>query len=229
MTPLSKLKLKVLSPGRKPRRIVAGPFKNLVMHLDLHSQTQFLIGTFERETHKSLTTFSKNIASVIDVGAADGEYTVFFAARTGASVIHAFEPRQEYHDLIKRNLALNGCDDWSRVRLHKSFVGSVTSLNTTTLDSLSEILFPCFIKIDVDGAELDVLAGALDILRRAEVRWLIETHSIDLEQRCEALLRTNGYVTKIVRNAWWRCILPEQRNELHNRWLVAAKAGDIAV
>jgi hypothetical protein len=56
---------------------------------------------------------------------------------------------------------------------------------------------------------------------------LIETHSPALEQECVAILRREGFATRIVPTAWWRGVLPEQRGLEQNRWLVAAKPGDM--
>jgi hypothetical protein len=53
------------------------------------------------------------------------------------------------------------------------------------------------------------------------VRWLIETHSLDLERGCIELLAGHGYVTRIIPNAWWRIAVPEQRHGEINRWLAA--------
>src|SRR5262249_25222854 len=51
------------------------------------------------------------------------------------------------------------------------------------LDSLTEnIRCPCFIKMDVDGAETEILAGASVINALPDIRWLIETHSEKLER-----------------------------------------------
>jgi len=63
---------------------------------------------------------------------------------------------------------------------------------------------PCFMKIDVDGFELDVLEGARTLLQERKVRLLIETHSKQLEQGCQSILMRLGHRTRVVTNAWWR-------------------------
>lgn len=45
-----------------------------------------------------------------------------------------------------------------------------------TLDALFEDKIPDFIKIDVEGAELSVLRGAVDIIRSGKPKFLIEVH-----------------------------------------------------
>jgi hypothetical protein len=77
--------------------------------------------------------------------------------------------------------------------------------------------------MDVDGAEWDIISSAASINMLPDVRWLIETHSRELEGKCATHLSDLGFKIKIVKNAWWRCIVPEQRPGAHNRWLVAWK------
>lgn len=75
----------------------------------------------------------------------------------------------------------------------------------------------------MEGAEVDVLAGAQALLMERGVSWLIETHSQMLEEQCIDCLANAGYETHIIPNAWWRKILPERRPLAHNRWLFARK------
>ena len=75
------------------------------------------------------------------------------------------------------------------------------------------------IKIDVEGAEAIVLQGMIDLLKENDCRLIIETHSVQLEKDCMAFLKSQGYYVRIIKNAWWRSILPERRPLKHNRWL----------
>ena len=77
--------------------------------------------------------------------------------------------------------------------------------------------------MDVDGAEAEILKGATALNRMAGVRWLIETHSKDLERECVKQLEAAGFENRIIRNAWWRVVIPELRPIEHNRWLAAWK------
>jgi hypothetical protein len=72
------------------------------------------------------------------------------------------------------------------------------------------------------GCEIDVLRSGRQLLRSSNVRWLIETHSPDLESECLRFLTDFGYQTQMIPNAWWRCFVPEERTK-HNRWLVASR------
>src|SRR5207253_8924258 len=139
------------------------------------------IGTFEREVYPWIRKFSAGIASAIDVGAADGEYTLFFLSRTSARRIYTFEPSDICRAHVQRNIERNAPEEVVRMRISSKLVGARDSENSITLNSITDGLeFPCFIKMDVDGAEVDVLKGATSLLTRTKVRWLIETHSKEL-------------------------------------------------
>jgi hypothetical protein len=83
------------------------------------------------------------------------------------------------------------------------------------------------IKIDIEGAEIDALKGAGRLLSAQQARWLIEVHSIECEDVCREILERAGYQVRIIKNAWWRLLVPEGRGgSEHNRWLAAYRAGD---
>jgi len=194
------------------------------MNINLASQTQLYLGLFERETYPWLWRLSQGIASAIDIGAAHGEYTLFFLKNTLASKIYAFEPSPIIMSHLRGNLGLNPKLGLERLVLSSKLVGRTQSKDIVCLDELTaSIKLPCFIKMDVDGSEAEILLGAKLMNALPRVRWLIETHSIELESQCVSLLERAGFRTKIVENAWWRIMLPELRPIAHNRWLVAWK------
>ncbi|HIJ83453.1 MAG TPA: hypothetical protein HPQ00_04520 [Magnetococcales bacterium] len=196
------------------------------MNLDLTCQTQLFVGLFERETFPWIRRLTKEIETALDIGAAQGELTLYLLKKTSAKHIMAFEPQQQERHRLWKNLALNDMDHAHRLSLDSRFVGLGNHPNVISLDSLNDqITTPCFIKMDVDGGELDILRGAKRLLQRPGMRFLVEVHSVDLEQKCLGLLQQNGYTTRIVPNAWWRIILPELRPG-HNRWLVAWRHGE---
>jgi FkbM family methyltransferase len=129
--------------------------------------------------------------TVIDCGAHHGFYTMLFANSVGPSgQVHAIEALPENAQILARNLALNNL---TNVTVHNIAAGSCdgsidfrTSIHgiresngrpvlnnhmeahitvpMTTLDKLFESVQPDFIKIDVEGFELEVLRGARQLM-----------------------------------------------------------------
>jgi len=224
MRALSWVKNLVVPADREPRRIVFGPFKGITMELSLRDQAQIYLGLFEREVHFWLERLSNGIQTAIDIGADRGEYTLFFLKRTKATRVLAFEPSPESLPRLRENLRLNSVVESSRLELSTAMVGDSDGVSKVRLDSLRGTLqMPCFIKMDVDGAEAEILNGARKLNGLEGVRWLIETHSRELERECVEQLKAAGFETRIIRNAWWRMVIPEQRPIEQNRWLAAWK------
>ena len=122
------------------------------------------------------------------------------------------------HDvLLLQNIDLNGP---TCIRIIDQYLGSQE--NQIPLDLLEVPRDKRgFIKLDADFAELNILHSGERLLVEAKPYLLIETHSAELEHDCVCYLEKLGYQTKIVPNAWWRMIIPEQRPLDHNRWLWA--------
>jgi hypothetical protein len=207
-----------------PRTIVAGPFRGIRMNLNLAQQTSLYLGLFERETYPWLRRLSKKIGTALDIGAAHGEYTLYFLMKTKAHKVYTFEPVAAMLSDLEGNLELNHERGSERLILSTKCVGRSSSKTSLNLDALlNDISLPCFIKMDVDGAEDEILAGATGINALPDVRWLIETHSQEMETACLRRLELAGFKTKVINNAWWRFVVPEQRPSAHNRWLAAWK------
>jgi FkbM family methyltransferase len=235
----------VLLPNTvRPRTIVTGPFRGINLELSLHS-LQVYLGLYERETYGWIGRMSKGIHTAIDIGAASGVYTLYFLAKTAAKV-YAFEPNTTMLEALDRNLIVNGLKGTNRLEISRDFLGAHPTPNrsscekllqdaglapewaevtdkvrVTQLDSMLDVIeTPCLIKMDVDGGEVAILRGAVGINKMPGVQWIIETHSLALENGCIELLRSTGFQTRVIPNGWWRVFIPEQRPP-HNRWLVA--------
>lgn len=200
------------------------------MSIDLANQTQLYLGLFEKETHRLFRLLAADMETGIDIGADQGEYSLYMASRTNASTVLAIEPGVAAETLLAQNLTLNGLGESSRIKTVKCYLGDGSD-GTRMLDdlvdkSLAENKLPMFIKIDVDGAELAILRGAQRLIGAGQVRWLLETHSLDLERSCISTFKSAGYAVQVLPNARWRAVLPEKRTVEHNRWLVAVRQDD---
>lgn len=77
----------------------------------------------------------------------------------------------------------------------------VTVRKVDSLLENGEILAPNVVKIDVEGAEFDVLSGALEMLHRFRPTIFLEAHGAALEKACsEQLLRLGYTIRRIERD-----------------------------
>jgi len=222
---LSSVKQKLVPAGVSPRIIQSGPFRGLKMELDLRGQTQVYLGLFEREVHPWVSELSRGIHTAIDIGSAQGEYLLYFLSRTPAQQVLGFEPDETCWPALRRNLALNSLTDDPRLSLSNQFISAQDGHRNISLDSIvPRIGGPCLVKMDVDGQEGNILAGASKFLAQTQARFIVETHSESLEREVIGIFTDAGYQTQIITQAWWRLFVPEHRPGAQNRWLVATRS-----
>lgn len=123
---------------------------------------------------------------IADIGANIGNHTVFFSKICRATKIYSFEPQKEMYEILQKNVELNHCVE---VQLFNFALGnkkgmlSIHDFDPTnwggtsfvqdnngnipveTFDSLN-IQKVDFMKIDVEGAEVNVLQGAIETIKR---------------------------------------------------------------
>jgi hypothetical protein len=216
------LKRSLLPSGRKPRIIRTGLLSGLKVEIDFAHQTQRWLGLQERELYPWFRRLTEGIRMAVDVGAADGMYTLYFLAKTSAEKVLAFEPSADSLSQLRNNLALNGLSENPRLEIVPKFVGASANGIEATLDSFAgRIQTPCLIKVDIDGGEVSLLNGARTLLQSGGICWIIEVHSRALQQNCLEVLQKAGYHAVVVPNAWWRHLLPELRPIELNDWIVA--------
>jgi FkbM family methyltransferase len=146
----------------------------------------------ETETGESLRILKEGDV-VLDCGAHTGFYTTYFAKAVGpAGFVFAFDPYPQNVDLIEYNAILNGL---SNVMAVQKAVGSRTRalflsqdcqnatqyseehlVRTfeTTIDSYLRFA-PTFLKIDIEGFEVEALRGAQAVLK-TRPRFHLEVH-----------------------------------------------------
>jgi FkbM family methyltransferase len=155
--------------------------------------------------------------TVIDVGAHQGRYAIQFSRRVGEKgVVLAVEPDDRNLALLTRNLELNGIHNvlsirgacWSHREPLQFSQGSTLDLSRVTqspakkgdliglpLDDLvAEVALRRvdLVKIDVEGAELEVLEGARRVLSEFRPSLFVECHRILSD--VVGWLQTHGYV-----------------------------------
>lgn len=78
---------------------------------------------------------------------------------------------------------------------HVGDEGKIIEVQSVTLDKfVADHPFPALIKMDVEGAEVAVLKGSRELLRGPNApRFLVSTHSDELDRESKNILRQNGY------------------------------------
>lgn len=208
-----------LPSGPRIRRILLGPARGLRFTLDFEYQLRFFLGLYETELGPWLRRWCEPGELAYDIGANVGYQALVIARLTQATVV-AFEPKKDSARLIERHYALNH-DHVGPIEVVRSMVGLPGARNSIALDdyvSGSPLGPPRFLLVDVDGAEVDVLHGAADLLQQTQPHVLLETHSPELETASLDLLRAAGYQPLVVKN---RRLLGDRRPVEHNRWIAA--------
>jgi FkbM family methyltransferase len=194
----------------RPVPILSGPGRGLRINLH-GSAVAFATGTAERPLQSALLSELRPGATFFDVGANVGFMTIIAARLVGpAGRVVAFEPVPENVAAIRENLALNGID-WvdvhetavarqagsaSLVVSNVSAFSRLTSVPAPSsvretievaVTSIDEFLAsnpqraPDVVKIDVEGAELEVIEGMRSTLAEHRPVVLCEIHDCKLE------------------------------------------------
>jgi FkbM family methyltransferase len=167
--------------------------------------------------------------TICDAGAAAGLFAVAACAQFPSARVHAFEPSGRQRIILRRNVQLNGFAErvdivplglWDahgtlEFRTHGA-IGAlrlVAGLPRTlefgervrvdALDawaSRAGVTGIDLIKMDIEGAEPEALAGAREILRRDRPELLVQAYHVRdgarTFERCAMLLEDLGYTTR---------------------------------
>ncbi len=224
LAPFQRAKNRVVPTGPRMRRLPLGIGRGLRLELDLQHWARLYLGLYEVELNRHLRALCRPGYRSFDVGGQNGYDAMVIARLTGAQVL-SFECESELADAMRRSVVANP-DLKDLVHVHDGYV-THRSYKTESLIALDDVAFgedgfmPDFIKMDIEGAELEALKGAQHILCRRHPNMLIEVHSWDLEMECGKLLADVGYTPSVVNPRKW---VPDNRPTEHNRWLIAKGA-----
>jgi FkbM family methyltransferase len=195
-------------------------------------------GIFEEQILRSIERDLRRGTTFIDVGANVGLHTVVAADLVGAAgTVIAFEPGSTMRARVQQNLRLNGLlnvdlrpyalgrargsadlyvldetnDGESTLAKPKGQCRSESVEIRTMDDELSNVNGDCVVKIDVEGAEMEVLLGAAQFVRRVRPR------AIFVECVDAYLRRFGGSRREVI--AWLHSAGYETRALVRGRWI----------
>lgn len=206
--------LRWVSNGRVVR-VLSGPARGLKWVAGAGLAGCWL-GTYELAKARRFAAVIGSGETVWDVGANVGYYSVVAARRVGpAGRVFAFEPFKANYDQLVRHLALNGLGQVTAMEVAmgghdgvarfaeggSGFEGrldarggrEVRCVRGDTLVAGGDVLVPSVVKIDVEGAELEVLKGGESMLRSRMPTIFLATHGEAIHRACLGMLSSWGY------------------------------------
>ncbi len=179
--------------------VQAGPLAGirlLIAPAAIDIYDEMAAGTYDSELVEALSRAPGIEGGVCwDVGAHMGYHSLLMARLVGpGGRVHAFEPNPVHRARLQLHLEANP-ELGARVELHEFALGgrngAVEPLTGTPFEArenprkhtADELLaagypFPVVVKLDVDGAEADILSGASSLLCEPRCLWLIEARHI---------------------------------------------------
>ncbi|MGH9384222.1 MAG: FkbM family methyltransferase [Vicinamibacterales bacterium] len=173
------------------------------------------LGVYELPKQRAFAAEAARSKVIFDVGANVGFYTLLAASIAGTSRVFAFEPLPRNLAYLNQHVQLNRL---ANVQVIAAAVGNASGIvrfddsrgpsmglvtprgqlevPAVALDELSasgDLPDPDLIKIDVEGSEDDVLAGAASLLSRARPTIFLATHGDEIHRRCSDRLQSLGY------------------------------------
>ena len=181
------------------------------------------LGTYERHMQRLFCEHIRPGATVFDVGANAGFFTLLASKLVGDSGrVYAFEPLPRNLDFLERHVQLNELanvhvealaiaatsgEAHFRIARHASMgglsEGGALRVVTASLDDLiasGRVARPGFIKMDIEGAESDALRGATELLAGGPLTIALSTHGWHQHETCWAILADAGFNLELLKD-----------------------------
>jgi hypothetical protein len=216
--------LKVFLPNRfVPMRVWLGPFRGARLVMNPRQSMRKMFGLYEHELNPWLGQALRRVTRVLDVGANDGYFSFGCAAafrrRGKRGEVISFEPEERCVRALRTSLAAQGSSG-VRFEIVPAFVGRAVREGTTTLDALTVAnRTNTLVKIDVEGAEVDVIEGGKSWLDPSNL-FLIEVHEERFLSQLQDLFAERGHKLVRIDQQPLRLLGREIRVE-KNWWLVS--------
>jgi FkbM family methyltransferase len=191
-----------------PVVVRSGPAKGLTIVIRPREEKFYWAGTVEPGVQEALTRDLRPGARFWDVGAHCGFFTSLASRLVGPQgEVVSFEPCDENRGRLTETVRLNDAANvrivpwalgassgtaqmrvgetsttWSTIAGERTN-GQAVEVPQRTLDECArELEPPDLVKIDVEGAELEVLEGAQELIESSAPKLIIEFHSVDALQ-----------------------------------------------
>jgi FkbM family methyltransferase len=169
---------------------------------------------YELEILEDLHKYLNNDSVIFDIGANVGNHAIYFSKIVEAKHIYAFEPIQSTFKKLSKNIEINNCSnvtlynvglgashhfgDIKNMSLGNSMANRIQysdNKGDLIIEALDNLEFPnkaSFVKIDVEGFELEVLKGAVKTFSESKPLIFIEIKTENIKIINEILNRI-GY------------------------------------
>lgn len=206
--------------------IKSGPMKGKIIHTDLKNWSGYYLGTYEPEVIAALENHVKEGMVVLDIGANHGYFTILCSQLVGPrGIVYAFEPEPANYQLLAKTLLANDFKNVQAVKLavssrsgieklfteeaylgthslEKKGAGDFIEVDLTSVDDfmkLNQVERVDFVKIDVEGHEVEVLKGMTEAMQRWKPSIICEFQDQQLLSIGSEILESNGYLVTTIR------------------------------
>lgn len=217
--------IKSILPNRPLRvSIWRGPFRGAHVVMNPRDSLRKILGLYEHELNDWLEQVLHRVTRVVDVGANDG----YFAFGCGAAFkrmgksgeIVAIENQDQHIVKLRSSIKAQGRTDVT-YQLVQAYAGREDKPGYVTLDSLAKPgqQTNTMVKIDVEGAEMEVVEGARKWICPSNY-FVIEVHEERFLPQLQKIFAAHGHALLQV-NQRPLPVLGREQRELNNWWLVS--------
>jgi hypothetical protein len=209
-------------------RIWRGPFRGARIVMNPRDSLRKIFGLYEHELNNWLEEALRRVSRVVDVGANDGYFTFGSAAafrrlgKTGEII--ACEPQDRHVAMLRESVA-SQVQTGIRFEIVHALVGKELKPGMITLDSLQPAVddprdeVSTLVKIDVEGAEVDVIEGGRSWLKASNL-FVIEVHQERFLDPLRELFAEQG-LRLVQVDQRPLSLLGRETREAKNWWLVS--------
>lgn len=204
----------------KKRKVVWGPFAGATMYIDMATSKRKVLGVYEYVLNGWLKEKIAKHSNYVDVGANNGYHTFGFAHAAKKAghrpKVVAIEPGHlEELSHPQSWPAYAGCD----IKVLQKYCSDRTEGNLISLRDAVGDMETALIKIDIEGAEECVMAGAGDLVGNLGYDWCIEIHG---DQRIPIIAKyfCDAGRPFLIKDMGPLPIIGPEHRPLHTTWLL---------